>query len=91
MEGLEEIFPNGRMSRQSEHESTIRDLHAKIGELTVERNFFCAGFSAEPWRAAGDHGPQRRIEYPSAVRVAGDQSFVGVLHAAGGRAGRIWP
>ena len=90
-EGLEEIFANGRVSRQSEHDSTIRDLHAKIGELTVERDFFCAGFSAEPRGATGDDGPQRRVEYPSAVRVAGDQSFVGVLQAAGGRAGRIWP
>ena len=26
-----------------EHEARIRDLHAKIGELTVERDFFRRG------------------------------------------------
>ena len=44
MDGLDEIFGGGRTSRQSEHEATVRDLHAKIGELTVERDFFLRGF-----------------------------------------------
>ena len=42
VDGLEEVFAGGRASRESEHEATIRDLHAKIGELTVERGFFSA-------------------------------------------------
>ena len=33
------MFETGR-KRDGEHEKTIRDLHAKIGELTVERDFF---------------------------------------------------
>ena len=41
---LGEIFADRRSSRQSEHATTIRDLHAKIGELTVERDFFLRGF-----------------------------------------------
>ena len=41
--GLEEVFAGGRASRDSEHEATVRDLHAKIGELTVERDFFLRG------------------------------------------------
>ena len=44
VDGLGEIFADRRASRQSEHETTIRDLHAKIGELTMERDFFLRGF-----------------------------------------------
>ena len=44
VDGLDEIFASGGASRQSEHEATILDLHAKIGELTVERDFFLRGF-----------------------------------------------
>ena len=44
IEGLDEVFAGGRTSRQTEHEATIRDLDAKIGELTVERDFFLRGF-----------------------------------------------
>ena len=44
VDGLEEVFAGGRASRESDHEATIRDLHAKIGELTVERDFFLRGF-----------------------------------------------
>ena len=40
---MEEILAGGRALRDSEHEATIRDLHAKIGELTVERDFFLRG------------------------------------------------
>ena len=44
VEGLAEVFA-GAPKRGSEHESTIRDLHAKIGELTVERDFFRRGLA----------------------------------------------
>ena len=40
--GLGEVFSNGGERRRRDHESEIRDLHAKIGELTVERDFFVA-------------------------------------------------
>lgn len=55
VESLEKIFANGRVSQQSEHDSTIRDLHAKIGELTLERDFFCAGFSIELRGESGEN------------------------------------
>ena len=35
IDALDEIVGGGRTSRQSEHEATVRNLHAKIGELTV--------------------------------------------------------
>ena len=43
VEGLKEVFAGRRSKREKDHESRIRDLHAKIGELTVERNFFRRG------------------------------------------------
>ena len=45
-EGLDEVFARGGSPGPSEHEATIRDLHAKIGELTMERDFFQRGFAA---------------------------------------------
>ena len=39
VEGLDEVFARGGSPGPSEHEATIRDLHAKIGELTMERDF----------------------------------------------------
>ena len=38
--GLGEVFSNGGERRRRDHESEVRELHAKIGELTVERDFF---------------------------------------------------
>ena len=40
MEGLSEVFSGGGERRTRDHESEVRDLHAKIGELIVERDFF---------------------------------------------------
>ena len=38
--GLEELFAGASSRRQKDHDATIHDLHAKIGELAVERDFF---------------------------------------------------
>ena len=43
VEGLDEVFSQPGSKRSGEHEATIRTLHAKIGELTVERDFFLRG------------------------------------------------
>ena len=43
IDGLGEVFSNGGERRRRDHESEIRDLHAKIGELTVERDFLSRG------------------------------------------------
>ena len=45
MEGLEDVFVRPGSKRAAEHEATIKDLHAKIGELTVERDFFLRGLA----------------------------------------------
>ena len=44
LEGLPDVFAGGAGQKLAkEHEAKIRDLHAKIGELTVERDFFRRG------------------------------------------------
>ena len=43
VEGLDEVFSQPGSKRGGEHEAAVRDLHAKIGELTVERDFFLRG------------------------------------------------
>ena len=45
VEGLDEVFSGPASKRGGEQEATIRDLHAKIGELTVERDFFRRGLA----------------------------------------------
>ncbi|WP_419163873.1 IS3 family transposase [Candidatus Palauibacter sp.] len=44
LEGLPEVFAGGAGRKLAkEHEAKVRELHAKIGELTVERDFFRRG------------------------------------------------
>ena len=43
IDGLSEVFSNGVDRARRDHESEVRDLHAKIGELAVERDFLARG------------------------------------------------
>ncbi len=43
MDGLGAVFSNGADRALRDHEAEVRDLHAKIGELTVERDFLAGG------------------------------------------------
>ena len=43
VEGLAEVFSKGVERRARDHEGEVRDLHAKIGELIVERDFLSRG------------------------------------------------
>lgn len=43
IESLSAVFSNGADRERQDHQSEIRDLHAKIGELTVERDFLSGG------------------------------------------------
>ena len=43
MDGLGEVFSNGVGRAARDHEEEVRDLHAKIGQLTVERDFLARG------------------------------------------------
>ncbi len=62
LEGLPEVFAGGAGRKAAlEHEAKIRDLHAKIGEFTVERDFFGAGSSAEPGGCLQKRGSRPRL------------------------------
>jgi transposase-like protein len=41
--GLGAVFSNGAERAGRDHEAEVHELHAKIGELTVERDFLAAG------------------------------------------------
>ncbi len=43
VDGLGEVFSNGVDRVRRDHESEVRELHAKIGELTVVNDFLARG------------------------------------------------
>ena len=43
-EGLVDLFAGGAQKRDADHEKQIKDLHAKIGQLTVEKDFLSKAF-----------------------------------------------
>ncbi len=42
--GMVDVFSGKMGARDSSHEVEIKDLHAKIGELTVEKDFLSKAF-----------------------------------------------
>ena len=86
LEGIPEVFAGGAGRKLAkEHEAKIRDLHAKIGVLTLERDFFSArAHSAEPGGACADDRAGRTAESFGAVCAAGRGPVVAVLSAEGG-------
>jgi len=45
LDGLVDVFTgNGRKARNASHEVEIKELHAKIGQLTVEKDFLAKAF-----------------------------------------------
>ena len=43
LDGLGAVFANGAGNAGADHEAEVHDLHAKIGQLTVERDFLARG------------------------------------------------
>ncbi len=43
VDGLGEVFSNGVDRTPSDHEAEVKELHAKIGELTVVNDFLARG------------------------------------------------
>ena len=69
--GLPPYLTAGEFERGGERDATIPSPHAiKIGELTVERDSFCAGWRAEPSGADRDDRPRLRIVAVPVVRAA---------------------
>jgi transposase len=45
VEGLTDVFAGKTEHNDAAHEAQIKELHAKIGQLTVERDFLGKAFS----------------------------------------------
>ena len=45
IEGLAEVFTGKKGRNETAHEAQITELHAKIGQLTVERDFLAKAFN----------------------------------------------
>ncbi len=45
MDGLGAVFSNGPDKARMDHNDEVRDLHAKIGELTVVNDFLARGLT----------------------------------------------
>ena len=43
MDGLGAVFSKGADKGRMDHDDEVHDLHAKIGQLTVERDFLAKG------------------------------------------------
>ena len=43
IDGLADVFSKGSGKDGAEHDAQVHDLHAKIGQLTVERDFLAKG------------------------------------------------
>ncbi len=43
-QGLAEVFLGKGDRKEKDHESEVKELHAKIGQLTVERDFLAKAF-----------------------------------------------
>lgn len=43
-EGMVEVFSGRPARRDGAHESEVKELHAKIGELTIEKDFLSKAF-----------------------------------------------
>ncbi len=52
VDGLSGVFSNRADRAHRDHGSEIRDLHAKIGELTVDRDFLARGLKRWAGRSA---------------------------------------
>ena len=44
MESMADVFTKKGDGSASDHEHTVKELHAKIGQLTVERDFLAKAF-----------------------------------------------
>ena len=87
MDSLDELFWGTGPKRGADREATVRDLHAKTGVLTVERDFFCASWGAEPFRAGWHDLPWLRAVLDPTMRAVGREPFFAVPGAIGRKRG----
>ena len=94
IEGLDEVFARGGSPGPSEHEATIRDLHAKIGELPERRRSRDRrpgpdpDAGAQPGRAHGADADARTVSTAAATSLWGSASRCVTMAFCGPSTGR---
>ena len=87
LDAVPEVFAKGgRGKLAKEHEAKIHDLHAKIGELTVERDFFGAGEALSRTERFGMIEPDGPLSLSRQCVLLGVSSVVALLRPKGERA-----
>ena len=76
-EGGKAAFRDGA-KRATDQAATIKELHAKIGELTMERDFFQELWGAEPPGAHGRHPPGQSHGHRQAMPLGGRKPHGGL-------------
>ena len=90
VEGMKEVFTKGAERSHGDHEGEIRDLHAKIGELTVERDFWPKGSSGERGEAQGhDRARPSQPQLEPSMPPASCEPILAVPQAQGGKSGEL--
>ena len=91
VEGMKEVFSKGAERSRGEHEGEIRDLHAKIGDLTVERDFWPKGSGGAPGEAPGDDRARpSQAQLEPSMPPAPCEPILGVPQAQGRERGESW-
>ena len=84
VEGMKKVFSKGAEWSRGEHEAEIRDLHAKIGELTGSGIFWPKGSSGESGEAPGhDRARPSQAQLEPSMPPASCEPIVGVPQAQG--------
>ena len=73
VEGAASLFGVGSSGKQSEPEVDLKTLHAKIGELTLEKDFYRLRSARPAIRAQGDDRPRPQTAVDPPGGGAGDQ------------------
>ncbi len=83
-ESMPDLFSGKAAAHQTSREDEIKDLRAKIGELTIEKDFWPEPSVAEP-RSEGDddRSESSTAQYRSPVRAGDDQSLIILLRGQG--------
>ena len=91
VEGMKEVFSKGAERSHGEHEGEIRDLHAKIGELTMERDFLPKGSSGEQGEAPGyDRARPSQAQLEPSMPPASCEPILGVSQTQGRERRESW-
>ena len=83
VETAEEAFTRGRGGAPDERDDQIKVLHAKIGELSMEKDFLSKALGRTDSRAPDEDRSRPCLARGSPVEALVVESFDGLLHSSG--------